>query len=527
MHSHLPARNQKEIESKTISLNDRLALIALIDEGIGIASPNPPMVSDLFSNLWDLVNVTVSGSRIDRFKPEQGHNGFRTFEINSERGENLARLNMLYLKKPLPCYYLIYVEVGGPYRRRGLGSRILEYFKDFLIEKSAIGILDNIIPEEDPGYTIYSKHGWEPLEAFIGEGAGHREDNLMLYVPSRWQGRQLRDAILKIVHHLKRKGAAIEMRDNELMVQRTIGEFKDLYAALLTYFRREIETGRPTALAQFMFTRFATKLISFRRRIGRLIGYTGGESIQQIALEPAISAIPVRNYPPWKLSSWNPSFSGDKEIWCRLPDTLKKHPARFIESLPNYNRPSFASWLRDRGMFPSDKLTIGDLMSLGFDPTRLKELVIDRERFIFERMQARQLPDLEKRQGLLRRIKSEMTGAKANSAQLRVNPALITIQDRGNAYVLRRKVAGVHWEEAMEELQSAPALMQMNESMKIDRIIAGAVGKANRMISEKLGLREEVVADSLTCFVPWDLDNNQPLLMIDFATVYLESVWVA
>ena len=527
MRSHLLARKQNEIDSKTISLNERLGLITLIDEGICFASPDPPMVSDLFNNLWDLVNATVSGSRIDRFKPEEVHNGFRTFEINSERGENLARLNMLYLKKPLPCYYLIYVEVGGPFRKRGLGSRILEYFKDFLTEKSAIGILDNIIPAEDPSYTIYSKHGWEPLEAFIGDGAGNREDNLMLYVPSRWQGRHLRDAILKIVHHLKRKRAAIDMRDNELMVQRTIGEFKDLYAALLTYFEREIETGRPTALARFMFTRFATKLISFRRRIGRLIGYTGGESIQQIALEPAVSAIPVRNYPPWELSSRDPSFSGVKEIWCRLPDTLKKHPTRFIESLPNYNRPSFASWLRDRGMFPTDKLTIGDLMSLGFDPTRLKELVIDKETFIFERMQARQLPDLEKRQDLLRRIKAEMADAKADCAQLRINPALVTIQDRGNTYVLRRKVGGVHWEEAMEELQSAPALMKMNESLKIDRVIAGTVGKANRMISEKLGLREETVADSLTPFVPWDLDNNQPLLMIDFASVYLESVWVA
>src|SRR4030042_5383496 len=142
---------------------------------------------------------------------------------------------MLYLKKPIPCYYLVYVEVGGPFRRKGLGNRILEYFKDFLIEKSAIGILDNIIPEEDLTYSIYSKQGWEPLEAFIGDGAGDSENHFMIYVPSRWQGKQLRDPLLKIVYHLKRKRAAIDMRDNEVMVQRTIGAFKDLYAALLTY----------------------------------------------------------------------------------------------------------------------------------------------------------------------------------------------------------------------------------------------------------------------------------------------------
>ena len=527
MHSQVPARDPSEVKSKTISLGKRLGLIALIDEGMRLGSPHTPIVSDLFDNLWELVNATVSGSRIDRFKPEKDHNGFRTFEINAESGENLGRLNMLYLKKPLPCYYLVYVEVAGPFRRKGLGSRILEYFKDFLIEKSAIGILDNIIPGEDPSYTIYSKHGWEPLEAFIGEGHGNREGNLMIYVPSRWQGKPLRDPILKIVHHLKRKRPAIDMRDNQLMVQRTIGEFKGLYAALLTYFSRELQAGRPSALAQFMFTRFVTKLISFRRRIGTLLGYTGGESIEQITLQPAMAALPVRNYPPWELCSANPSVSGDKELWWRLPDTLKKHPARFIESLPNYQRPSLASWLKERGMYATDKLTIGNLMDLGFDPTRLKEILIDNDAFIFERMQDRQLADLEKREALLRRIELEMPDARAHNTQLRVNPPLLTVRDRGNAYVLRRKVSGIHWEEAIGEIQSAPALIKMNESMNIDKLILGAVGKANRMISEKLGLGEETLADSLTCFVPWDLENNQPRLMVDFAKVYLESVWMA
>jgi hypothetical protein len=523
----LETRGSGEVEIKTISLNERLGLIALIDEGIRIGSSDAPIAPDLFNDLWDLVNATVSGSRIDRFKPEEVQNGFRTLEINAESGENLGRLNMLYLKKPIPCYYLVYVEVGGPFRRKGLGNRILEYFKDFLIEKSAIGILDNIIPEEDPGYSIYSKQGWEPLEAFIGDGAADRENNFMIYIPSRWQGRQLRESILKIVHHLKRKRAAIDMRDNEVMVQRTIGEFKDLYVALLTYFKREIQTGRPTPLTRFMFTRFVTKLISFRRRIGTLLGYTGGESIEQIVLDPAIAALPVRTYPPSELRGKGPSVLGDKELWPRLPGMLRKYPARFIESLPSYGRPSLISWLKDRRMFSTDKLTIGDLMNLGFDPTRLKEIVIDKEKFIFERMQARQLAQLEKREELLRRINLEMAHARPSNAQLRVNPPLLTIQDRGNVYVLRRKVGGIHWEEAIEQLQSAPHLKSMNGSLKIDTVILGTVRKANQMISEKLGLREETVRDSLTCFVPWDLESNQPRLMIDFTNVYLESVWMA
>jgi hypothetical protein len=520
-------KSSGDVERKTITLSERLGLIALIDERMRVGSPEPPMVPDLFNNLWDLVNATVSGSRIDLLRPEEARNGFGTFEITGENGESLGRLNMLYLKKPIPCYYLVYVEVEGPFRRKGLGKRILEVFKDFLIEKAAIGLLDNIIPEEDPSYSIYSKQGWEPLESFLGDGTGTRENNFMIYVPPRWQRKHLKEPILKILYHLRRKRAAIDMRDNEVMVQRTIREFKDLYVALVTYFKREIETGRPTPLTQFMFTRFATKLISFRRRIGTLLGYTGGESIEQIALDPSVAALPARTYPPPELGVRRPSVRGDKELWIRLPDVLKKHPARFIETLPNYNRPSLNSWLKERGMFSTDRLTVGDLVNLGFDPTRLKEIVVDDEEFIFERMQTRQMAELGKREALLGRIQLELPHGKPSGAQLRVNPPLLIIEDRGNVYVLRRKVEGIHWEEAIEQLQSIPHLKDMNGSMKLDRVILGTVRSANQMISKTLGLREEMVRDSITCFVPWDLERNQPRLMIDFTTVYLECVWMA
>jgi len=121
----------------------------------------------------------------------------------------------------------------------------------------------------------------------------------------------------------------------------------------------------------------------------------------------------------------------------------------------------------------------------------------------------------------------EMANARPSNAQLRVNPPLLTILDRGNAYVLRRKVSGIHWEEAIEQLQSAPHLTNMNGSMKIDRVILGTVRNTHQLISAQLDLREETVGDSLTCFVQWDLESNQPRLMIDFTNVYLESVWMA
>jgi hypothetical protein len=280
-------------------------------------------------------------------------------------------------------------------------------------------------------------------------------------------------------------------------------------------------------LMEFMFTRYVTKLISFRRRIGTLLGYTGGDSLEQIVLNPEIAALPVRTYPPPELTGKFHSVSGDKKIWLRLPDMLKKHPARFIELLPNYGRPSYKSWLKKQGMISTDRLTIGDLMDLGFDPTRLKEITIDDDAFILERIQAKQMTELKKKEELLSRVKSEIPDGRPGNARLTVNSPLLAIQDRGNAYVLRRKVGGIHWEEAIEQLQSDPHLASMNASMKIDTLIINTVRRSNEMISWKLGLREETVSDMLTCFVPWDLEGNQPRLVIDFTSTYLESVWMA
>jgi hypothetical protein len=510
-----------------LGLNERLGLIGLIEEGMRLGSSKSPVMADLFDNLWSLVNKTVSGSKIDRLKPEDSQNGFSVFEINAETGENLGRLNLLYLKKPIPCYYLVYVEVAPPFRKRGLGNRILEYFRDFLIKKSAVGILDNIIPKEDPTYDIYFKQAWEPVEAIIGDAMSNAWDNYMIYVPPTFQGRDLRKPITKLVYHLKRKRAAIDMRDNELMVRRTIHEFKDLYAALLTYFEKEIGREEPTLLMQFMFTRFVTKLVAFRRRIGDLLGYTGGESMEQIVLSPQIAALPVTSYAPQELASKTSFVNGDRELWLRLPEDLKKRPSAIIESLPNYRRPTLMTWLNKRDLSPNNTLTIGDLMDLGFDPTRLKEINIDNEAFIFERAQARQLPDLDKRRGFLERIASEVAGARAQNALLMANPSLLIIQDRGNAYVLRRKINGIHWEEAVEQLQTSPHLKDINTSISLDRIICATVRKAKQIISDQLGVGDETLYDVLACFVSWDLKANKPKLIIDSEGVFLESVWMA
>lgn len=518
---------EKRADKQQLSINERLALIDLIYEGMKSGYPEFPTLQDLFNNLWDLVNETISGSNISRIKPEETQNGFRVFEINAESGENLGQLNMLYLKKPIPCYYLVYVEVAAPFRKKGLGNRILEYFRDFLIKKSAIGVLDNIIPNEDPTCDIYLKQAWEPLEEIIGYPLSGSEDNYMIFVPPKYHNKDIRDSIVKLVQHLKRRRGVIDIRDNELMVSRTIAEFRDVYTALLTYFKDEIEKRNDSILMRFMFTRFVTKLIAFRRRIGELIGYTGGESLEQIVLSPNVAILPVQSYAPANLHNKPSYVMGDKKLQILLPEAFKKNPAHFVESLPNYNRPSLLSWLKQKGKKLSYTPTIGDLIDIGFDPTRLKEITINDKEYIFERIQVRQLPELEKKKKLLDRIESRIIGFQTTGFRLRANPPLLTIRDRGNAYVLRRKVDGIHWEEAVEQLQTSSHLKRLNASVKLDRVIISTVQRALDIVHEELLDAEKSLLHQLTCFVSWNLRLNRPKLIVDFSGTFVESIWIA
>jgi hypothetical protein len=516
----LPAR-------KGLTANERLALIGLIDAGARQGWSDSPMVADLFDELSDLVNRTVSGAKIDRMHSDGPHNGFKIIEINAESGENLGRLNMLYLNKPIPCYYLVYVEVAAPFRNKGLGNRILKVFREFLIEKSALGILDNIIPDHDPTYDIYEKLNWQPLENIVGTAGGPIDSVYMVFVPPSLSSRDLKDPVVKLIHHLRRRRPAIEMRDNEVMVQRTIEEFQDLYVALLAYFEDRITNGEPDSLMRFMFTRFVTKLLGFRRRIGQLLGYTGGESLEQIVLHPEIRSLHAQSYAPRELADSPALMSGSPELWLDLPEELKKHPARFIEALHNYRRPNLVSWLKETGKSSGDVLTVGDLMDLGFDPTRLKEMSLPAGEFIFERIQARMLPLEDRKKTVLERVAPETAAAGLNNTRLYVNLPLLTIRDRGNGYLLRSKVAGVHWEEAVEQLQSAPSLKSINQSLKLDRMVIRAARRASEWLRSRLETGEEALMDRMSFFVSWNFETNQPAIIVDFSGSYLESVWIA
>ncbi|MCP4578642.1 MAG: MBL fold metallo-hydrolase [Deltaproteobacteria bacterium] len=516
---------------KSLNLSERLSLVALIDEGMRRGLSEAPVSADLFDNLWELVGETAKGGRINRMPfPKTGtdsQNGFQMFEIKAETGENLARLNMIYLKKPIPCYYLVYVEVAAPFRRKGLGHQILKSFADFLTQKSAVGILDNIIPQEDPTNDVYLKQSWIPVENIIGNLMFYKDNNYMIFIPPSLEHRDLKQPVLKLMYHLKRKRAVIDIRENETMVRKSLNEFRELYEALMTYFHSELEAPQSSVFMRFLFTRFVTKFIAFRRRIGDLVGYTGGESTEQVVLDPSIKKLLVKSYAPREFVKEDAVVMGALGLLSKLPEDLKDKPAQVIESLPNYRRPNFMLWLKKNGKTYEDTLTLEDLMDLGFDPTRLKEIEIDHRNYIFERVQARQIDALQKKGELLARISAEMPNAKIKSAQLKANPISLIIRDRGNGYVLWRKMDAIHWEEAIEQLQSNPSLKSVNDAVKLDRIILETVKTAATAISNELHVERETVIDQLTPFVSWDLVNNRPKMVIDFAFSYLESIWMA
>lgn len=515
------------IGEKTLSASERLSLVALVDEGMRRGLPDAPIVADLFNDLWDLVDATVAGSRISRQRPGDSENAFHQLEITAETGEILGRLNMLYLKKPAPCYYLVYVEVAAPFRRKGLGNRILEHFGTFLAGKSALGILDNIIPNQDPTYNIYLKQAWQPVTDIIGETALEKDSNYMVFIPPAFRGHDLKPALLKLLYHLKRKRAVIDARDNEVMVRRTLEEFQTLYKTLCTYFGTEIEARQSSVYMRFMFTRFVTKFIAFRRRIGSLIGYTGGESAGQITLAPEIANLQIKSYAPRELVDKSPVCAGRLALLSRLPADLTQDPARAIDALPNYRRPSFMAWLEERGKSYTDPLTLGDLMDLGFDPTRLKEITIDNEPYIIERVQARQVEGLQKKNELLERIGASFKDVKIKGAWLKANPVLFIIRDRGNGYVLRRQIDAIHWDEALAELQSNPKLKAVNAASRLDQVLVATVRQALATIADRLGLEKDAITDQLVPFVSWNLKSNQPKIMLDFTASYLEGIWIA
>jgi len=509
-----------------ISLKDTLAVIdmTLEDEFRELMSLSPYGV---FEGLNGLIDTTVHGTRVQRFRPQRSSQPFHTFEIHTEDGDALAYLNMIYLRKPIPCYYLVYVEVLLHFRGRGLGNKILRAFREFAEERGALGLLDNIIPPEEPTYDIYAKAGWKCIGDLIGEGMVNGGTHYMVFVPTSLKSPDLRDKLIKLISNLRKKRPVIDMRDNEAMVKRTIAEFRSVYRALESIFDMELSAGASTPLMRFMFTRFVTKVLGFRRRIATLLGYTGGESLEQISISDRIKALSIQPYSLWGPKEDSPEIRGEQGIIRNLPEALKKEPTRYIEGLPLYRRPYLSSWMEKMGGGLPSNLRIIDLLQLGFDPTKLREFSHGGVEYIFERISPHFLASIETKRRFLAKITECTTGMRFHNAAIYINPPLVIITERGTGYILRRKVQGIHSEEALDQLRISPYLKGMNRAVGIDRAVVRTINEIKEWLANDFnpGLREDI--EDIAFFVPWDLEKNIPRITVSVSGVFLDRLWLA
>jgi GNAT superfamily N-acetyltransferase len=482
---------------------------------------------EVFEGLDDLIDRTVRGTKIERFKPKEGHPMFHTFEIHANGGDILGYLNTIYLRKPLPCYYLVYVEVLPHFRGRGLGNRILQSFGEFAENTGALGLLDNIILPEEPTYNIYTNLGWKRIQDFMGGSLVNGEEHYMVFLPTSCKIPDLQERLIKLLLKVKKKRPVIEMHDNESMVKRTIAEFRSVYEALEDLFDVELSTGTSTPFMRFMFTKFVTKVLGFRRRIAALIGYTGGESLEQISISDRIKALPIQPYSLWGSEEGRAEVWGEEGMIRSLPEQLKKEPTLYIEDLPLYRRPYLLSFMRKKGVGQSYSLEISDLLELGFDPTKLREFGHEGVDYIFERISPLFLPSIEKRIKWLKRIAEPLSRIRFHNATLQTNPPLAILQDRGNVYVLRKKVKGIHLEEALDQLRTSPHLNGMNRAAGIDHALVSTVNEIKSWTKKAFhpGPGEEI--EDLAFFIPWELERNIPRIQVDISGISLESLWIA
>jgi GNAT superfamily N-acetyltransferase len=513
------------IEKTGMSATDALALINFTFyeqmKRLDVSSPY-----EAFMGLSELIDQTVRGTKIERFRPKEHRRRFDTLEIHTEEGETLGYLNMLYLKRSIPFYYLVYVEVMPAFRGLGLGNRIMAAFMEFLRNKKAVGLLDNIIPPEDPTYKIYTNLGWRALTEIIGDGGSDGLENYLVLIPDSVQSQDIKGDLIRILFSLKKKRPIIEMHDNEDMVKRTIAEFHNVYEGLLKLFREDLRSGISNTLMNFMFTRLATRLIGFHRRIETLIGYTGGESLEQLSFSDHVRRLSLQPYSLWRFGEEDGGMWGNEEILRSLPRELREDPTVYIESLPFYRRPYLYNWMSKTGLQPSRALSISDLLDFRFDPTRLREFHHQGVRYIFERVSPLFFASLIRKRAFLKKVQKSEPGLHFRGTIVLVNPIILIVRDRGNVYALRRQVEGVHSQEALDQLKT-PHLMALNSAVRVDRCILNVVKDIEASLKKQFHSRFKREIEDLAYFVPWDIEQNTPAIRVDISGISLDMVWIA
>jgi hypothetical protein len=172
-------------------------------------------------------------------------------------------------------------------------------------------------------------------------------------------------------------------------------------------------------------------------------------------------------------------------------------------------------------------LKISDLLDLGLDPTRLKELHHEGVDYIFERISPHFFRSLVKKRRVLEEIEQHLPGLRFRGAIVRVNPPSLIFRDRGNIYALRKKVEGIHSQEALDQLRTCPHLKEMNRALAIDSVLTRTMHDVMGWLSRRFSSSLSQEIEELTYFFPWNIEKNTPRIQVDASGISLDTVWIA
>jgi hypothetical protein len=110
---------------------------------------------------------------------------------------------------------------------------------------------------------------------------------------------------------------------------------------------------------------------------------------------------------------------------------------------------------------------------------------------------------------------------------VRINPPLLIFQDRGNVYALRKKVGGIHSQEALDQLKTSPYLREMNNRAGIDRAILGTIKEINAWLERRFNSRFRQEIEELTYFIPWNIEKNFPGIHVDTTGISIDHLWIS
>jgi predicted GNAT family acetyltransferase len=91
----------------------------------------------------------------------------------------------------IPFGYVVYVQTQQEYRGLGLAGGVMNKVNKFLEEKGIMGVLENKINKNDPGFRLYQDRGWRESKKY---------ENWMIYGGKQAAEAQINEVIEYLVN---------------------------------------------------------------------------------------------------------------------------------------------------------------------------------------------------------------------------------------------------------------------------------------------------------------------------------------